>query len=49
MQWALVDQNQIIQNLIMYDGVSKVVFPEYLTLMQVNSWLKIGDNINLPE
>lgn len=46
MQWALVDLNSIVQNIISYDGKSSYTPPIGLTLMQVNSWINIGMNIN---
>ncbi len=49
MQWALVDRNGIIQNVIAYDGVSPYTPAEGLTLQQVNIWLGRGNNINDPE
>lgn len=43
MQWALVDQNLIIQNLIVYDGISTFTPEDGLTLLQVDDGLTIGD------
>lgn len=48
MQWALVDKNNIVRNIIMYDGESPYTPPDWLTLMQINSWVNIGDNIDIP-
>ena len=44
MKWALVDRNNIVQNVIDYDGTSTYTPLSYLTLEQVNDWINIGDN-----
>lgn len=49
MQWALVNSNNIIENLIAYDGGAPYEPAEGLTLMQVNDWLLIGEKINKAE
>ena len=49
MKWALVDSNNIVQNVIVYDGVSPYTPPDSLSAQQVNDWLNIGDDINEPQ
>lgn len=49
MKWALIDNQEIIQNIIAYDGVSEFLPPEGLTLNQVNDWCLIGQNINITQ
>lgn len=44
MKWALVNAENIIQNLIEYDGEQAYAPPDNLTIQQVNDWLNIGDN-----
>jgi len=44
MQWALVDANGIIQNLIVYNGIHPYIPPEGFTLKQVAAGKKIGDS-----
>lgn len=46
MNWALVDSNNIVQNIIVYDGESIYIPQAGFTLQQVNSWINIGQNIN---
>lgn len=49
MKWALVDSQNIINNIISYSEDSNYLPPPDLQLIQVNDWLNIGDNINLPQ
>lgn len=49
MQWALVDGSNIVQNIIVYDGVSDYQPQDGLSLVEVNDWIKIGDEKNTPE
>jgi len=49
MQWAFVDNNNIVDNIIMYDGVSQFTPPDGLSLQQINDWVGIGQNINVSE
>jgi hypothetical protein len=49
MKWALVDSDNIIQNVIAYDGADEYIPPQGVTLQQVNDWLHIGDNVNQPQ
>jgi len=48
-EWALVDANGIVQNIIVYDGSSPYTPPQGLTLEQVNNWVQIGQNVNTPQ
>ena len=48
MKWALVE-NDIVKNVIVYDEQSSYTPPEGQSLIQVNDWIDIGENINLPE
>lgn len=48
MQYALVDANGIIQNVIEYDGISAYTPPIGLSVQQANDWLIIGNNITDP-
>lgn len=50
MKWALVDSNDIVQNIIVYNGISPLnLTGTELTLEQVQLWIEIGMNINTPE
>ena len=49
MNWALVDANGIVQNLIAYDGKTPYSPPTGMTLEQVNPWVQVGQNIDTPE
>lgn len=46
MKWALIDENNQIVNIIVYDGKSQYE-PDNKShsLVQVNDWLNIGDSI----
>ena len=46
MKWALVDENNICQNIVAYDGVSLYTPPTNYTLQQINDWVEIGRSIN---
>ena len=49
MKWALVDTNEIVVNVIAYDGVSEYAVPEGLSLEEVNDWVDIGQATDVPE
>jgi hypothetical protein len=49
MKWALVDNTNTVQNLIVYDGVAAYTPPEGLTLQQVNPWVQIGQLSTIPQ
>ncbi|MBP7662278.1 MAG: hypothetical protein KA770_00215 [Shewanella sp.] len=42
MKYALIDDKGIVQNIIIYDGVSQYD-PYPMTLELINDWLVIGD------
>ena len=42
MKWALIDSNEIVQNLIEYDGTEKYSPPDDMSLVQVDDWVEIG-------
>ncbi len=46
MKWALVDANNICQNIVAYNGASPYTPPASYTLTQVNDWIDIGHPIN---
>ena len=51
-QWALVDQNGIVQNIIEYESHQPYgVFtpPQNLVLQQVGDWIVIGQAANTPQ
>lgn len=49
MKYALIDSNNIVQNVIVYDGVAEYAPAAGLALQQVNDWVNIGDNKNISE
>lgn len=49
LKYALIDADNIIRNVIDYDGSSQYKPPAGLRLQQVESWLDIGHNANDPE
>lgn len=49
MKWALVDSQNIVQNIISYDGVSPFQPQEGQILIKINDWVNLGDNININE
>jgi hypothetical protein len=49
MKYALVDANNIVQNLIVYSEGSNYTPEEGLSVQQVNEWINIGDNKDAPE
>lgn len=49
MKWALVNNENLIENIISYDGEAEYSPPDGLQLIEVNDWLNIGDDINLNE
>lgn len=48
MKWALVNAQNIVENIIMYDGESPYEPKEGYHLRQVNDWIKIGYDADLP-
>lgn len=48
MKYALIDDNDIVQNIIAYDGFSPYN-PSPLILTQVNNWINIGDHKDAAE
>lgn len=44
--WALINSNNIIENIIEYDGTSTYVPADGMTLQQVTDDKKIGDSID---
>lgn len=46
MKWALINNQDIIENVISYDGDAEYNPPEGLLLVQVNDWLNIGSHVN---
>lgn len=49
MKWALVDDSNIVQNIIIYDGKSNYTPPKGFSLRQIEDWIEIGLNADLPE
>ncbi len=49
MQYAIIDPNGVIINLVAYDGVSKFTPAGGTKLVKVNDWLHLGDNQNDPQ
>lgn len=49
MRWALVDKENICQNVIVYDPDSDYEPAEGLKLLEVNDWINIGDSIDKSE
>lgn len=47
MKYALVKDN-IVEGVIVYDGVAPYVPAEGLSLVQVNDWVSKGDDISVP-
>lgn len=48
LKYALIDADNIIRNIIEYDGVSAYKPPTGLRVQQVEDWLDIGHNANDP-
>lgn len=46
MKWALVDAQNIVKNIIVYDGVSPYRVPDGLSLMQINDWVGREEPVN---
>lgn len=46
MNWAILDPNGIVLNIITYDGSSPFAPPAGCTIAQVNNWVQIGQNQN---
>jgi len=44
MRYALVDANDLVVNVIEYDGVQPYKPKDGLSLIEVNDWIEIGDN-----
>ncbi len=50
MKWALVRKsNNIVHNIISYDGVAPYIPLDWLSLEQINDWAKIGDVKDIPQ
>lgn len=49
MKWALVDSDDIVRNIIIYEESLPYTCPEWLTLTEINDWVNIGDNKDIPE
>lgn len=49
MKYGLVDSNNVLQNVIIYDGNSLYTPTSGLTIEQINDWIQIGENINTPQ
>ena len=49
MKWALVNAEDIIVNVILYDADAPYTPPEGTFVMEVNDWLNIGDPTTKPE
>lgn len=52
MKYALVNKDSIIENVVAHDPAlphGGYEPPTGLSIMEVNDWLNIGDNINAPE
>ena len=49
MKYALIGSNNIVVNVIEYDGIAPYTPADGLFLEQVNAWVKIGDDKNTPE
>lgn len=49
MKWALVDKNNIVRNIIVYDEGTPYFPPDWLTVEQINDWIDIGDMKDNPE
>ena len=43
MIWVLVDSNNVVKNIIVYDGVAPYAPPEGLVLKQASDSVRIGD------
>lgn len=39
MKWALIDSQNIVKNIIAYDGVSPYRVPDGMSLVQINDWV----------
>jgi hypothetical protein len=48
MNWAFVDGNNTVQNIIAYDGRAVITVPDGQTLTQINLWVKIGQQTDTP-
>ena len=49
MRWALVDSNNKVRNVIVYDGISPYLPPEGIVLREVNDWVEIGLDADIKE
>lgn len=47
MQYALINENNIVVNSIEYDGIAPYTPAEGLTLGLVNDWVQVGDDKNI--
>lgn len=46
MQWALIDNTNTIQGILVYNGTDEFAPPEGLTLKQVPDNLWVGDKVD---
>src|SRR3954465_14268556 len=46
MKYALVDVDNIVINIIVYNPSNDWIVPENMRVLLINDWLNIGDNIN---
>lgn len=49
MKYVLVDENDIVVNTIMYNGIDPYTPPRGLILKQANEWITIGHHIDTVE
>lgn len=49
MKWALVDGGGIVLNTIAYEEDSDYSSRDGYSLIQINDWINIGQNIDTPE
>lgn len=49
MKWALVNNENVVMNVVDYDGVSSLEPIDGLQLLEVNDWINIGDSIDMPQ
>lgn len=44
MNWALVNESGIVENIIEYDGVEPYIPADGLSLLEINDWIDISDH-----
>lgn len=49
MKWALINVDNIVESLIVYDGFSPYEPAQGLSLKQINDWVQISQSIDQPE